>query len=526
MTPPSRAPRPPSRTRAPIVGMAPTPSGLRLLPARRRRWRVRVRRRPLRRFGRRRAAPRDRRSRSRATARATRSRAPTAASSDSAARRRSPLRVDPLVESAPGGRARGPAAVAVRGSRRASSRRTRSRQSQSPSQDPFLRCTRAHESDSAGGYRAVSPDGVYRGAYQFLRSTWNNVARAAGRPDLVGVDPAAASPADQDQLALFLFRQRGTRAVGWSLRRACSSRIAHRPYGPVEPMRGAGEGRPPRRPYRFRMVDGPPSPDLAIGSFTDHGPWVVEPEAMTWRARRRPAAGAGPGRVPALDGDRPPAAARAAGPRRRPGRQRARRLGRRRAPQGSAALAPRPVPAAAHRVRAPRARPTSSSARSSPAARACSPRSWSPSSSCCATACRPSRSTTCAGSSSSSSVARSTTCSRRSSARRSRRRRSRRCTRRALRTGEDVVVKVQRPQIARLVREDIEAMSWLAPHLDRAHPGRRAREPARAHRAVRGDDRRGARLPPRSAEHARHRARPRRDRAARDDRAPPAPDAA
>jgi ubiquinone biosynthesis protein len=34
-----------------------------------------------------------------------------------------------------------------------------------------------------------------------------------------------------------------------------------------------------------------------------------------------------------------------------------------------------------------------------------------------------------------------------------------------LHTGEDVVVKVQRPQIARLVREDLEAMSWLAPHL-------------------------------------------------------------
>ena len=81
--------------------------------------------------------------------------------------------------------------------------------SASPSQDAFLRCTRAHESDSAGGYRAISPDGVYRGAYQFLRSTWNNVARAAGRADLVGVDPAAASPADQDQLALFLFRHAG-----------------------------------------------------------------------------------------------------------------------------------------------------------------------------------------------------------------------------------------------------------------------------------------------------------------------------
>ena len=81
--------------------------------------------------------------------------------------------------------------------------------SDSPSQDPFLRCTRAHESDSAGGYRAVSADGVYRGAYQFLRSTWSNVAAAAGRNDLVGVDPAAASPADQDQLALFLFRRSG-----------------------------------------------------------------------------------------------------------------------------------------------------------------------------------------------------------------------------------------------------------------------------------------------------------------------------
>jgi ubiquinone biosynthesis protein len=34
-----------------------------------------------------------------------------------------------------------------------------------------------------------------------------------------------------------------------------------------------------------------------------------------------------------------------------------------------------------------------------------------------------------------------------------------------LRSGEDVVVKVQRPQVAGLVRRDIAAMSWLAPHL-------------------------------------------------------------
>ena len=34
-----------------------------------------------------------------------------------------------------------------------------------------------------------------------------------------------------------------------------------------------------------------------------------------------------------------------------------------------------------------------------------------------------------------------------------------------LRTGEEVVVKVQRPQVAGLVERDIAAMSWLAPHL-------------------------------------------------------------
>ncbi len=79
---------------------------------------------------------------------------------------------------------------------------------------PFLTCTRAHESDSSGGYRAVSPGGMYRGAYQFPRSTWNNVARHAGRHDLVGVDPAAAAPADQDFLAYDLYHWQGRAPVG------------------------------------------------------------------------------------------------------------------------------------------------------------------------------------------------------------------------------------------------------------------------------------------------------------------------
>ena len=32
-------------------------------------------------------------------------------------------------------------------------------------------------------------------------------------------------------------------------------------------------------------------------------------------------------------------------------------------------------------------------------------------------------------------------------------------------TGEEVVVKVQRPQVAQLFRDDIAALSWLAPRL-------------------------------------------------------------
>lgn len=79
---------------------------------------------------------------------------------------------------------------------------------------PFLVCTRSHESSHVPplydtGYNAVDPSGTYRGAYQFSRSTWNNTAVHAGRPDLVGVDPAQASVADQDQLAWNLYQWQG-----------------------------------------------------------------------------------------------------------------------------------------------------------------------------------------------------------------------------------------------------------------------------------------------------------------------------
>ena len=78
----------------------------------------------------------------------------------------------------------------------------------------FLACTRAHESDSAGGYQAISPDGVYRGAYQFDEATWSSVASSIGRGDLIGTNPASASPLDQDTLATALYEMRGNEPWG------------------------------------------------------------------------------------------------------------------------------------------------------------------------------------------------------------------------------------------------------------------------------------------------------------------------
>ena len=56
--------------------------------------------------------------------------------------------------------------------------------------------------ESGGNPRAVSPDGRYRGKYQFSRATW----RALGGKG----DPAKASEAEQDRLAAKLLAERGT----------------------------------------------------------------------------------------------------------------------------------------------------------------------------------------------------------------------------------------------------------------------------------------------------------------------------
>ena len=63
--------------------------------------------------------------------------------------------------------------------------------------------------ESTDNYRAISPSGLYRGAYQFDQPTWNDVA---GRhyPWLVGVDPIDAEFYWQDAMARALWSERGS----------------------------------------------------------------------------------------------------------------------------------------------------------------------------------------------------------------------------------------------------------------------------------------------------------------------------
>jgi hypothetical protein len=78
-----------------------------------------------------------------------------------------------------------------------------------PALNPFLQCI--VQAESGGNYQAVSPNGLYRGAFQFSQPTWNFAAQSAGRPDLVGVPPNQASKADQDSLAVALYSLDGER---------------------------------------------------------------------------------------------------------------------------------------------------------------------------------------------------------------------------------------------------------------------------------------------------------------------------
>lgn len=55
--------------------------------------------------------------------------------------------------------------------------------------------------ESNGNPRAISPSGMYRGKYQFSRSTWRSVGGSG--------DPARASETEQDRRAAILYRTGG-----------------------------------------------------------------------------------------------------------------------------------------------------------------------------------------------------------------------------------------------------------------------------------------------------------------------------
>lgn len=73
-------------------------------------------------------------------------------------------------------------------------------QASSGSQAEWLYKLRMCESD--GNYAINTGNGFY-GAYQFMQSTWNNIARMSGKTHLIGVQPNAASPADQDAMIVY-----------------------------------------------------------------------------------------------------------------------------------------------------------------------------------------------------------------------------------------------------------------------------------------------------------------------------------
>ena len=78
-----------------------------------------------------------------------------------------------------------------------------------PTLNPFLQCV--VQAESGGDYQAVSPNGLYMGAFQFSQATWNYAARAAGLSSLVGVPPNRATKAEQDTVAVALYALDGER---------------------------------------------------------------------------------------------------------------------------------------------------------------------------------------------------------------------------------------------------------------------------------------------------------------------------
>ena len=81
----------------------------------------------------------------------------------------------------------------------------------SSSSAPTASLERIAQCESGGNPRAVSPDGQYRGKYQFARETWESLGGTG--------DPVDASEAEQDKRAAMLMERQGPSA--WPV---CSKR--------------------------------------------------------------------------------------------------------------------------------------------------------------------------------------------------------------------------------------------------------------------------------------------------------------
>ncbi|MDH3725089.1 MAG: transglycosylase family protein, partial [Thermoleophilia bacterium] len=66
---------------------------------------------------------------------------------------------------------------------------------------PSEHLARIAQCESGGNPRAVSPNGLYRGKYQFHPDTWQSLGGTG--------DPAAASEAEQDRIAAVLYARQG-----------------------------------------------------------------------------------------------------------------------------------------------------------------------------------------------------------------------------------------------------------------------------------------------------------------------------
>lgn len=64
--------------------------------------------------------------------------------------------------------------------------------------------------NSNGDYQHANPNGINFGAYEFRQTSWDDLARRH-YPQLVGVNPSDAAPADQDRMAYALYEERGWR---------------------------------------------------------------------------------------------------------------------------------------------------------------------------------------------------------------------------------------------------------------------------------------------------------------------------